>query len=61
MWDVKCGVRGKGQGLKVKITMSKPLDPALLEDDVIELHVFIPAEDANKEVENLYSNIDVGI
>ena len=47
--------------MKVKITMSKPLDPALLEDDVIELHVFIPTEDANKEVENLYSNIDVGI
>lgn len=61
LWDVKCGVRGKGQGLKVKLTMSKPLDPAVLEDDVIELHVFIPVEEENYVIENLFSNIDVGI
>jgi len=41
--------------------MSKPLDQTLLEDEVIELHVFIPVEEENEVIESLFSNIDVGI
>jgi hypothetical protein len=59
LWDVKCGVRGKGLGLRVKVTMSKPLDPANVLDDVIELHVYIPNEET-PIIDNMFSNIAIG-
>ena len=60
VWDVKCGVKGKGLGTRVKISMSKPLDPSKVEDDVIESFVNVPHEE-NPIIDNLFSNIGIGI
>ena len=46
--------------MRVKLTLSKPLDPADVKDDVIEKFINIPYEE-NPIINNLFSNIAIGI